>query len=295
MEIFLPAQTLALFHVFAPYFATLSCAYCQSYLWALMVVESRKCTTRLARGVFFHQRDLRSWERCLAEHRWSVAAVTERLGRLVVERLGAQRQVHGAYLRGTDTTLIAKTAKRMLGVHKWKDRSDNADRGAYLVGHHWHLVGLISPWGARWLCWPLVMRLLPGLQGARPWLGGDAVEPMTFWDAAIAAILEVTRCLGEAGGGRVHPQLYQKALKKSHGTPLRVYLKVTQGEYEILCTRAMQLLLFSSLSPCFGGLPGRNQGRARSPSAPPRVFGRLGKASLPVAATIVRVYVTSAQ
>jgi hypothetical protein len=211
MEIFFPAQTLSLFHVFAPYFTTPSFAYFQSYLWALMVVEGRKCTTRLARCVFFHQRDLSSWERFLAEHRWSVTAVTERLVRLVVERLGAQLQVHGAYLLGKDTTLIAKTAKRMLGVQKWKDHSDNADRGAYLVGHHWNLVGLISPWGARWLCWPLVMRLVPGLKGARQWLGGDAVEPMTFWDAAIAAILEVTRCLGEASVRVVADAYYSKA------------------------------------------------------------------------------------
>jgi DDE superfamily endonuclease len=211
MEIFFPAQTLSLLHVFAPYFTTPSFAYFQSYLWALMVVEGRKCTTRLARCVFFHQRDLSSWERFLAEHRWSVTAVTERLVRLVVERLGAQLQVHGAYLLGKDTTLIAKTAKRMLGVQKWKDHSDNADRGAYLVGHHWNLVGLISPWGARWLCWPLVMRLVPGLKGARQWLGGDAVEPMTLWDAAIAAILEVTRCLGEASVRVVADAYYSKA------------------------------------------------------------------------------------
>ena len=119
--------------------------------------------------------------------------------------------MHGAYLVGTDTTLVAKTAKRMLGVQKWKDHSDNADRGAYLIGHHWNLVGLISPWGTRWLCWPLVMRLVPGLKGARQWLVGDAVEPMSFWDAAIAAILEVTRCLGEPSVRVVADAYYSKA------------------------------------------------------------------------------------
>jgi hypothetical protein len=163
-----------------------------------MVVEGRKCRTRLARCAFFHQRNLSSWERCLAGHRWSLLAVTERLVWLVVERLGAQLQVHGAYLVGTDTTLVAKTTKRMLGGQKWKDHSDNADRGAYLVGHHWNLVGLSSPWGTRWLCWPLGMRLVPGLKGARQWIVGDTIAPMSFWDAAIAAILEGTRSLGQA-------------------------------------------------------------------------------------------------
>ena len=211
MDIFFPAQTLPLFQVFAPCFTAPSFAFFQSYLWALMVVEGRKCMTRLARCVFFHQRDLSSWERFLAEHRWSLTAVTERLVTLVVAKLGERLQVHGAYLVGQDTTLVAKTAKRMLGVQKWKDHSDNADRGGYLVGHHWNLVGLISLWEARWLCWPLVMRLVPGLKGARQWIVGDAIEPMSFWDAAIAAILEVTRCLGTASVRVVADAFYSKA------------------------------------------------------------------------------------
>jgi hypothetical protein len=211
MDIFFPPQTLSLFQVFAPCFTVPSFAYFQSYMWALMVVEGRKCMTRLAGCVFFHQRGLSSWERFLAEHRWSVTAVTARLVRLVVERLGEQRKVHGAYWLGKDTTLVAKHAKRMLGVQKWKDHSDNADRGAYLIGHHWNLVGLISQWESRWLGWPLVMRLVPGLKGARQWMVGDTVEPMSFWDAAIAAILEVTRCLGEASIRVVADAYYAKA------------------------------------------------------------------------------------
>lgn len=211
MDIFFPAQTLPLFQVFAPCFTAPSFAYFQSYVWALMVVEDRKCMTRIARCVFFHQRDLSSWERFLAEHRWSLRAVTVSLVTLVVAKLGAQLQVHGAYLLGKDTTLVAKTTTRMVGVQKWKDHSDNADRGTYLVGHHWNLVGLISPWGTRWLCWPLVMRLVPGLKGARQWIVGDAIEPLSFWDAAIAAILEVTRCLGEAPVRVVADAYYAKA------------------------------------------------------------------------------------
>jgi hypothetical protein len=189
---------LSLLQVFAPCFTAPSFASFQSYVWALMVVEGRKCMTRLARCAFFPPRALSSWERFLAEHRWSLSAVTDRLVTLVVSKLGETLQVHGAYLLGKDTTLVAKTATRMPGVQKWQDHSDNADRGAYLIGHHWHLVGLSSQWESRWRCWPLVMRLVPGLKGARQWRVGDTIEPMRCWDAAIAALLEVTRCLGEA-------------------------------------------------------------------------------------------------
>src|SRR5215510_10000868 len=211
MEGFFPAQTLSLFLVFESCFTAPSFAYFRGYVWALMVVEGRKCLTRLARCAFFHQRDLSSWERFLAQHRWSLRVVTERLRALVVTKRGEKLLVHGAYLLGTDPTLVAKTTKRMLGVQKWKDHSDNADRGAYLVGHHWNLAGLISRWDTRWLCWPLVMRLVPGLKGARQWIGGDAIAPMSFWDAAIATVLEVTRCLGEASVRVVADAFYSKA------------------------------------------------------------------------------------
>jgi len=130
MEIFFPAQTLSLFQVFAPCFTAPSFAYFPISMWALMVVEGRKCMTRLARGTFFHSRDLSRWERFLAAHRWSLTAVAERRGRLVGARLGEQLKVHGASLVGKDTTLGAKTSTRMVGVQKWQDHSDNADRGA---------------------------------------------------------------------------------------------------------------------------------------------------------------------
>ena len=42
------------------------------------------------------------------------------------------------------------------------------------------------------------MRLVPGLQGARQGLVGAPGAPRSFWDAAITALLEVRRCLGEA-------------------------------------------------------------------------------------------------
>ena len=185
MDIFFPPQTLSLFQVFAPYFTVPSFAYFQRSMWALMVVEGRKCMPRLAGCVFFHQRGLSSWERFLAEHRWSVTAVTARLVRLVVERLGEQLKVHGASLLGKDTTLVAKSAKRMVGVQKWKDHSDNADRGTYMVGHHWNLVGLISPWGTwEWIGPAALGAVLPARGTVE--LGFDVtppawVEPGQWW------------------------------------------------------------------------------------------------------------------
>ena len=122
----------------------------------------------------------------------------------------------GASWLGTDTTLVAKTSKRRVGIQTWKDHSANAARGASLIGHPWTLVGLRSPWGTRWLCWPLVRRLVPGLQGARQWRVGDPVAPLRCWEAASAALLGVTRCLG-AAAVRVVAAAYSSKAPFLHG------------------------------------------------------------------------------
>ena len=79
-------------------------------------------------------------------------------------KLDDELQVHGAFLSVIDTLLIAKNGYRMLGIQKWKDHSDNADRGERIRGHHWALVGLISysqHW-RRYLCFPVLMQLISG-------------------------------------------------------------------------------------------------------------------------------------
>ena len=55
------------------------------------------------------------------------------------------------------------------------------------------------------------MRCVPGLQGARQGLVGDTAALMRCWDAAIAALLEVTRCVGEASVRVVADAYYAKA------------------------------------------------------------------------------------
>jgi hypothetical protein len=220
MDICFPAQTLPLFHVFAPCCTAPSFAYCPSSLWALRVVEGRQGLTRLARGACFPQRALSSWERCLAEHRGSLTAVTQRLVTLVVAQLGARLPVHQADLVGPDTTVVAKPAKRMLGVQTWQDHSANADRGGSLVGHHGHRVGLRSPWESRWRCWPRGLRLVPGRQGARQWSVGATVETRRCGEAALAALLEVTPGWGEAAG-RVVAEAFSSKAPGLHGLRAR--------------------------------------------------------------------------
>jgi hypothetical protein len=220
LDLFFPAQTLPLLQVFAPCFPAPSFAYVQSDVGALLVVEGRTCLPRRARCACGQQRARSRGERFLAGPRGSVTAVTERLGPRVVERWGTPLQVHGASLVGQDTTWGAQSAKRRLGGQKWKAPSDTADRGASLVGHHWTLAGLRSRWDTRWLCWPVVLRLVPGRQGARQWLVGDTSARMSCWDAALATVLEGTRCWGDVSV-RVGAEAYDSQAPFRHGLRAR--------------------------------------------------------------------------
>jgi len=64
---------------------------------------------------------------------------------LLLSVLGERLRVHGALLLAEDTTFARKAGKKIHGVQKWKDRSSNPDRGGYILGHNWSILGLLFP------------------------------------------------------------------------------------------------------------------------------------------------------
>jgi len=49
--------------------------YFQSFIWALLLIEGRKCVTRIAEACFFIDRSLSSFERFLSEYHWDLNEV----------------------------------------------------------------------------------------------------------------------------------------------------------------------------------------------------------------------------
>ena len=99
--------------------------YFQSFIWASLLIERRKCATRIAEACFFVDKSLSSFERFL-------------------NKLGDKLKVYGAYLLALDTILIAKASRKMASVQRWKEHSSNPDRGGYQITHHWAVIALIS-------------------------------------------------------------------------------------------------------------------------------------------------------
>ena len=176
--------------------------YFQGYMWSLLLTTGHKCMTHIAQTCFFLDRHLSSWERFLSENRWDLTVMSKHLVSLLLAKLGDSLKVYGAYLAAIDTTLIAKKGGKMLGVQKWHQASGNADRGDAIVGHHWGILGLLSfsvPL-SRYLCWPILMRLIPGHHNPFLWIGDShgVLMQATFWDAVLPLVYQMAEFLHQA-------------------------------------------------------------------------------------------------
>lgn len=106
--------------------------------------------------------------------------------------------IYGKLLLPVDTTLTAKNTDKMFGTQKWKNHSGNADAGQYVSGHHWGVLGIRGKFfDRRYICFPLLMRIITGKAVNYQWICGEkGIQRMTFWDIVQAMILEINQWLG---------------------------------------------------------------------------------------------------
>ena len=200
MQQLIPLELFSYFLVFQCHFSKPNFIYFQGYLWGLLLVRGRRTMNNIAHCCFWVERSLSSWERFLSENLWDVNEVVKTLVTLLREKLETQLQVHGGYLAGLDTLLVAKNGQKMPGIQGWKDHSGNADRGAKLKGHHWSILGLISfdPTSERYWCWVTKMRLISGKLNPFQFVvdSQGLTRRATFWDGVIPLVLHLKQQLG---------------------------------------------------------------------------------------------------
>jgi len=184
--------------------------YFQGFVWAMLLSTGRKCVSQICRTCFFVDRSLSSWERFLAEQQWDMTQVMLALIRLLHQELGDRLRYAGRYVIGIDPTFVAKVKGRMLGVQKWREHSQNPDRGVQVVGHHWMLGGVLTRLGEHWRCFPIWSRLVSGKKHLSHFVAPDGEEkpsdddtqeahPMSIWETALAMILQASSMLGTTG------------------------------------------------------------------------------------------------
>jgi len=113
------------------------------------------------------------------------------LVQLLLKELGDKFKMYGAYLLALDTLLVAKASKKMTGVQKWKDHSSNPDHDGYQAAHNWAVIGLISHFCERYICWLILCRLISGKEESLPtpsrgYQQDDGAGRRTVWFTRLA-------------------------------------------------------------------------------------------------------------
>lgn len=198
MDTFFPEVMIAYISSFRQVFSKPNWIYFQSFLWALLLVDGRKCVTGIARACFFVDRSLSSFQRFLSDYHWDLTEVMSCLVKLLVSELGDKMKIYGAHLIAVDTSFVFKSSKRMMGVQKWKDHSGNSDRGGHIVGHNWAIGALISCFGDRFLSWPICCRLISGKVNPFCFIAAEdgTIRRANIWDIVRAVPYQMVFFLG---------------------------------------------------------------------------------------------------
>jgi len=197
MDTYFPPLLIAYLEALCQALSKPNRVYLQIFVWALLLVEGRKCVTRIAEACFFVDRSLSSFERFLSEYHWDLNEVIASLVKLLLNELGDKLKIYGAYLLVLDTILIAKASKKMAGVQRWKEHSSNPDRGGYQIAHHWAVIALVSHFYKRYISWPILSRLISGKKNPCEYVATEkGIRPANTWDTAIALILQASSLLG---------------------------------------------------------------------------------------------------
>lgn len=192
MNAFFPIMLLSYLFEFSQCFTLPSFAYFKAYVWAMMVNNGNKCMTNIAAVCFFLGRNITSFQRFLSDNQWEIPAVARKLVEILIAKLGDQLSIYGALLGCIDTTLVAKTSKKMVAIQRWHQHSGNADQLSSIIGHHWGIIGLILRHPIRSICLPILTRLIAGNQNQQLWINGpNGTRPADFWDCVIALVIEL--------------------------------------------------------------------------------------------------------
>lgn len=213
MQSLLPNDVVALLLLFACHFKANNHAYFAGWILGLWVLgTTRKCVTNIAKAAFFVDRSVANWERFVSEYRWDLYGVWQTLVNALTERLHEKLLVYGEYLAVIDTTLIAKLMGKMPAVQRWQNHSGNAQKGQYLVGHHWAMIGLVCCCQASFLCLPVLMRLLPGLINPYGFVAtAEGLVRLDFWSVTLALAFHLQHLLQNAPLRLVADAFFAKA------------------------------------------------------------------------------------
>jgi hypothetical protein len=99
---------------------------------------------------------------------WSLESL-RRMWLQVVRRVAPLYSLNGAVILIGDGMKQAKEARRMPGVKKLHQESENSSKAEYIFGHMFGAIGILMGTTLKWFCLPLFMNLQGGVKSVFGW------------------------------------------------------------------------------------------------------------------------------
>lgn len=129
---------------------------------------------------------------------WSLTGVRQRWYEVVARLAPLYREPDGRIVLVGDGTKQPKEARRMPGVKRLHQESEDSSKPEYIFGHMYGGLGVLAGWVQNWACIPLSMRIHDGLQKAGKWIGGCAACTASHVVRMIREACDAARTFGDA-------------------------------------------------------------------------------------------------
>lgn len=166
-------------------------------IFGLMVRPDHLGLTAIIRGLALHPHHYESMIHFFRSSAWSLDSL--RLAWFnVVRRWAPMLYVHGQVVLVGDGMKQAKEGRRMPGVKKLHQESENSSKGEYIFGHLFGAIGILAGSQCKWFCMPLFMNLQDGIKTILDWDGSSSEQQDSHVGQMIKQGLTAARSFGPA-------------------------------------------------------------------------------------------------
>lgn len=169
--------------------------YFVGYVWCLLTVHGRKTSRNMYKHCIFLRKDVSGWCRFLKDYKWDYIKVAEKMFNIIIEHFPQEILIHGALQACYDTSLIAKSSKKIVGIQKWNNHSGNPDAGENLIGHHWGVLGIVAKINVRFITFLISFRLITGKLSNCQWKCSPEgqLTPLKIWDVSHGQLFQLNQ------------------------------------------------------------------------------------------------------
>jgi hypothetical protein len=148
-------------------------SYRATYYWFLVIISGfiirfdHNGVSSFVRYLFLEPKQYDLLLHFFRTDSWCLTVLTGQWVSVALNRFPAT-EFNGRILLIGDGIKVSKEAKKMPGVKKLRQESENSGKGEYIFGHYFNFVGILTGCARKLFCLPLQGRIHEGIDGVRP-------------------------------------------------------------------------------------------------------------------------------